>query len=249
MAAEKLAWITGAGSGIGRALALRMAGAGWRVAVSARTPADLDSLAAAFPDLIRPFVLDVTDNSAVAATVSQISRDMGQLDLVVLGAGTYEPITAADFDRQAFARTLEVNVMGTVNCLSAVMPAMIGRRGGHIAIMASVAGFVGLPGAAGYGASKSALNIMAEALEPDLERHNVRLSIINPGFVDTPLTRKNDFPMPFLIETEAAVDAIVKGLERSRFEIVFPWQMAMAMKLLAVLPHRLRLAVTRRMVR
>ena len=115
--------------------------------------------------------------------------------------------------------------------------------------MASVAGLVGLPGAAAYGASKAALNIMAEALEPDLERHNVRLSIINPGFVDTPLTRKNDFPMPFLISAEAAVDAIMKGLERSRFEIVFPWQMALAMKLLAVLPHRLRLHVTRRMVR
>lgn len=249
MATGKLAWVTGAGSGIGRALAMRLGETGWRVAVSARTSADLDSLAAALPDIIRPFVLDVTDNGAVAATVAQITRDMGQIDLVVLGAGTHEPIMAASFDREAFARTLEVNVMGAVNCLSAVMPAMIGRRDGHIAIVASVAGFVGLPGAAAYGASKAALNVMAEALEPDLERHNVRLSIINPGFVDTPLTRKNDFPMPFLITAEAAVDAIMKGLVRSPFEIVFPWQMAMAMKLLALLPHRLRLAITRRMVR
>lgn len=249
MAAGKLAWVTGGGSGIGRALAMRLGEAGWRVAVSARTSADLDSLAAAFPDMIRPFVLDVTDNDAVAATVAQIVRDMGQIDLVVLGAGTYKPIMAASFDREIFARTLDVNVMGTVNCLSAIMPAMIDRRGGHIAIMASVAGFVGLPGAAAYGASKAALNVMAEALEPDLERHNVRLSVINPGFVDTPLTRENDFPMPFLITTDVAVDAIMKGLVRSRFEIVFPWPMAMAMKLLALLPHRLRLAITRRMVR
>lgn len=249
MTTGKLAWVTGAGSGIGRALALRLAEAGWRVAVSARTTADLDSLAAAGPGVIVPFVLDVTDNTAVTATVAQIALDMGPIDLVVLCAGTYQPIMAADFDRRAFARTLEVNVMGSVNCLSAVMPAMISRREGHIAIMASVAGFVGLPGAAAYGASKAALNVMAEALEPDLERHNVRLSIINPGFVDTPLTRKNDFPMPFLISTDAAADAIMKGLERPRFEIVFPWRMAVAMKLLALLPHRLRLAITRRMVR
>lgn len=249
MSERKLAWVTGAGSGIGRALAKRLAEAGWRVAVSARTPADLDSLAATAPGVIYAFPLDVTDNGAVAATVERIARDLGQIDLVVLAAGTYDPIMAASFDREAFARTIDINVMGTVNCLSAVMPAMIGRRDGHIAIMASVAGFVGLPGASSYGASKAALNIMAEALEPDLERHNVRLSIINPGFVDTPLTRKNDFPMPFQISTDAAVDAIVKGLERPRFEIVFPWQMAVAMKLLALLPHRLRLSITRRMVR
>ena len=249
MAAGKVAWVTGAGSGIGRALALRLAKVGWRVAVSARTQADLDSLAAAFPDLIRPFPLDVTDNNAVAATVTQIAHEMHQIDLAVLGAGTYQPIMADAFDRDAFARTIDVNVMGTVNCLAAIMPALIGRRDGHIAIIASVAGFVGLPGAAAYSASKAALNIIAESLEPDLERHNVRLSIINPGFVDTPLTRKNDFPMPFLIATEAAVDAIMKGLEQPRFEIIFPWQMGMAMKLLALLPHRLRLAITRRMVR
>ncbi|MDC9825792.1 SDR family NAD(P)-dependent oxidoreductase [Devosia sp. ZB163] len=247
MAARRLAWVTGAGSGIGRALAERLGQTGWRVAVSARTQADLDSLAV--PGVIYPFVLDVTDNAAVAATVAQITKEMGDIDLVVLGAGIYEPIMAQGFDRDAFARTLDVNVMGTVNCLNAIMPAMIGRRDGHIAVMASVAGFVGLPGASAYGASKAALNVMAEALEPDLERHNVRISIINPGFVDTPLTRKNDFPMPFLITTDAAVDAIMRGLERPRFEIIFPWQMAVAMKLLALLPHRLRLTITRRMVR
>lgn len=249
MAAGKLAWVTGAGSGIGRSLAMRLAAAGWRVAVTARTAADLDSLAASLPGIIRPYVLDVADDGAVTTAVARITQDMGQIDLVVLGAGTYVPIMAAGFDRAAFEHTLDVNVMGTVNCLSAIMPAMIGRRDGHIVIMASVAGFVGLPGAAAYGASKAALNNMAQALEPDLERHNVRLSVINPGFVDTPLTRKNDFPMPFLMSTEAAVDAIMKGLERPRFEIVFPWQMGVGMKLLAMLPHRARLFITRRMVR
>lgn len=249
MAAAKLAWVTGASSGIGRALALRLGEAGWRVAVSARRAADLDSLSSALPGSIHPFVLDVTDNAAVAETVAQITRDLGQIDMAVLCAGTYLPTTAAPFDRDQFARTLEVNVMGTVNCLSAIMPEMIERRGGHIVVMASVAGFVGLPGAAAYGASKAALNNMAEALEPDLERHNVRLSVINPGFVDTPLTRKNDFPMPFLIQTQAAVDAIMEGLRRPRFEIVFPWQMAVGMKLLAALPHPIRLFITRRMVR
>jgi short-subunit dehydrogenase len=126
---------------------------------------------------------------------------------------------------------------------------MMARRGGHIAVVASVAGYVGLPGAAGYGATKAALINMCEALYPELEARNVRISVINPGFVDTPLTQKNDFPMPFIIPVDAAVDHIMAGLTSNRFETVFPWKMALSMKLLAALPARLLFAVTRRMLR
>jgi len=244
-----LAWVTGAGSGIGRALALRLAREGWQVAVSARTSRDLSTLAAAAPDRIHAFPLDVTDADAVLETVASIEEDLGPLDLAVLNAGTYARDSAAQFDASAFRATVEVNLMGAVHCLSALMPRMLARGSGHIAVVSSVSGYVGLPGATAYGASKAALINMCEALHPELAAGNVSLSLVNPGFVDTPLTRKNDFPMPFLISVDAAVDHIMAGLKSRRFEIAFPWKMVLTMKLLAALPARLRLAVTRRMLR
>lgn len=248
-ATEGVAWVTGAGSGIGRALALRLAREGWHVAVSARTSLDLATLAAEAPDRIHAFPLDVTDAHAVRETVAGIEDALGSLDLAVLNAGTYARDSAAQFDPAAFRATVEVNLMGAVHCLSALMPGMLARGSGHIAVVSSVSGYVGLPGAAAYGASKAALINMCQALYPELATRNVRLSLVNPGFVDTPLTRKNDFPMPFLISADAAVDHIMAGLNSSRFEIAFPWKMVLSMKLLAALPERLRLAVTRRMLR
>jgi NAD(P)-dependent dehydrogenase (short-subunit alcohol dehydrogenase family) len=246
---QKCAWVTGAGSGIGRALALRLAGEGWLVAVSARTEADLQSLAALAPDRIKPAVLDVTDEVAVAAATEAIEARLGPLDLVVLNAGTYKPLSVRDFSAAAYRKTVEVNLMGAVNCLAAVMPRMIARGTGHIAVVASLTGYVGLPSASAYGATKAALINMCEALHPELDAAGVKLSLINPGFVDTPLTRKNDFPMPFLISTEDAVERIMRGLRSRGFEIAFPRRMALAIRLLALLPHGVRLAITRRMVR
>jgi NAD(P)-dependent dehydrogenase (short-subunit alcohol dehydrogenase family) len=243
------AWVTGAGAGIGRALALRLAAEGWNVAVSARTARNLATLAAESPGRIHPFPLDITNAEAVSATVARIEDVMGQLDLAVLNAGTYARDSAAQFDAVAFRATVEVNLMGSVHCLGAVIPRMLARRSGHIAVVSSVVGYVGLPGAAAYGATKAALINMCEALYPELAAHHVRLSLVNPGFVDTPLTQKNDFPMPFLISAEAAVDHIMAGLKSHHFEIAFPWQMVLSMKLLAALPSKLRFAVARRMVR
>ncbi len=243
------AWVTGAGSGIGRALALRLASEGWNVAVSARTARDLDALADEVPARIQAFPLDVTDAKAVLRTVARIEDTLGPFDLAVLNAGTYDRDSAAQFDAVAFRATVEVNLMGSVHCLAALMPRMLAHGSGHIAVVSSVVGYVGLPGAAAYGASKAALINMCEALYPELAARNVRLSIINPGFVDTPLTQKNDFPMPFLISADAAVDQIMAGLRSRHFEIAFPRMMVLSLKLLAVLPARLRFAVTRRMIR
>lgn len=246
---NRLAWITGAGSGIGRALALRLAAEGWNVAVSARTFGDLDTLAAEAPGRIHVFPLDVTDPDATLETVARIEESLGSLDLALLNAGTYARDSAADFNSASFRAVVDVNLMGSVHCLAALMPRMLARKSGHIAVVSSVVGYIGLPGAAAYGATKAALINMCEALYPELEAHNVRLSLINPGFVDTPLTKKNDFPMPFLISTDAAVDHIIAGLNSQRFEIAFPWKMVFSLKLLAALPARLRFAVTRRMLR
>ena len=246
---RKVAWITGASSGIGRSLAVRLAQNGWTVAASARSTAALENLAAELPGFIYPYPLDVTDRKATTAALAAIEANLAPVSLAIFGAGTYRRETLASFDAGEIGEMIWLNIMGTVNCLEPTMPQMLARRCGQIAVIASVAGYTGLPGAAGYGATKAALINMCEALYPELERHGVRMTVINPGFVDTPLTQRNDFPMPFLISSEEAADHILRGLDKERFEIVFPWTMKIAMKVLKVLPPRLRFALTRRMLR
>lgn len=246
----KTAWITGAGKGIGRAVARRLAQDGWTVAASARTEDDLASLASEFPPgRVHPYPLDVTDLGRTEATLGRIERDLGALDLAVLNAGTHIPFGVEDFSVEAFRQLVETNLMGTVHGLAQVIPAFIARRRGHIAVVASLAGYRGLPTAAAYGATKAGLINMCEALKPELELHGVRLTLINPGFVETPLTDRNTFPMPFLIPVEDAAERIIRGLARSRFEVAFPGRFAVLMKLLRLLPDRLFFALTRRMSR
>lgn len=245
-------WITGAGKGLGRALALELSARGHRIAASARTEADLVSLsreALAQGGVIMPYGLDVTDKQGVDVVMTQIVRDIGVPDLVVLNAGTHSEVTATNFDLAEFSRVIDTNIMGIANCLAVLLPAMIARKSGRIALMASVAGYRGLPTASAYSASKAAIIALAEALKPELEPHNVDLTLINPGFVDTPLTRRNTFPMPFLMEADRAAKIMADGLEAKKFEIVFPWQMKLLMKLLGVLPYPLFFAITRRLVR
>ena len=246
----KIAWITGAGKGIGRALALRLAADGWIVAASARTHEDLSSLSTECPaGHIHGFPLDVTDLPLTEATVRDIEQQLGPLNLAVLNAGTHIPMSAENFSVDDFRHLVETNLMGTVNGLAQIIPTFVERKSGHIAIVASLAGYRGLPSSAAYGATKAALINMCEALKPDLERFGVRLTLINPGFVETSLTDKNDFPMPFLIPVEEAVDQMVHGFRQSAFETAFPWRFAYLMKLLRILPDRLFFSLTRRMLR
>ena len=245
----KIAWITGSSSGIGRALAERLLRDGYRVAVSARSEDALTEFAARYPGQVGVYPLDVTDEQAIKQVFAKIETEMGPVDLAVFAAGSYTRDYADDFTLSRTRQMLDLNVLGTAACLETVMPVMMARRRGHIAVVASVSGYVGLPGAATYGATKAALNVMCEALYPELERSGVKITIVNPGFVDTPLTKKNDFPMPFLVSAEEAADTIAKGLAKGKFEIVFPWKMALAIKLLHALPHTLRFAITRRMLR
>lgn len=245
-------WITGAGKGLGRALALELSARGHRIAASARTEDDLVSLsrqALAQGGVIMPYGLDVTDKQGVDLVMTQIVRDIGLPDLVVLNAGTHSEVTATNFDLAEFSRVIDTNIMGIANCLAVLLPAMIARKSGRIALMASVAGYRGLPSASAYSASKAAIIALGEALKPELEPHNVDLTLINPGFVDTPLTRRNTFPMPFLMDADRAAKIMADGLEAKKFEIVFPWQMKLLMKLLGVLPYPLFFAITRRLVR
>lgn len=246
-------WITGAGAGIGRALALAYARRGATVAVSARRADTLAALQAEVQaqgliGLIVPVPLDVTDRAATLAAVATIEELIGSLDLVILNAGTHEPFDPAAFDPTIFDRLFAVNLFGVVNGLAAVVPRMVARRGGRVAIVSSVAGYCGLPTAAAYGATKAALINMAEALKPELERCGVGVAVINPGFVRTPLTDRNTFPMPFLIEADDAAERIIRGLASGRFEITFPRRLSWALKMLRRLPYPIYFRVVGRTV-
>ena len=248
--AHPVAWITGAGKGIGRGLAKRLAQDGWTVCASARTATDLESLAAECPvGHLHPHVLDITDASATRAVLKAIEGEWGPPDLAILNAGTHIPVTAADLDAEPFLRLMETNVMGTVYGMTNLLPIMQRRGSGHIAVVSSLAGYRGLPTSAAYGASKAALINMCEALRPELDAMGIKLQVINPGFVKTPLTDQNDFEMPFLVSVDKAIQQIMRGLASDSFEVAFPHRFAFIMKVLRILPDRLFFAVTRRMIK
>jgi NAD(P)-dependent dehydrogenase (short-subunit alcohol dehydrogenase family) len=245
-------WITGASSGIGRALALRLADDGHHVAASARSADALTELGGrtqAASGAIHPYPLDVTDRPAVAAAVAGIERDLGPIDIAVLAAGTHQPVSAEAFEADGLARLVAINLIGAGNCLEPLLRSMIARRRGRIALVSSVAGYRGLPTSAYYGATKAALINLAESLKFDLDRHGVTMQLIDPGFVRTPLTDKNEFAMPFLIEADAAAARIAKGLQSSRFEITFPRRFTYMLKLLRCLPYRLYFPLVARATR
>ena len=247
-----VAWITGAGKGIGRAVTLELARRGWTVAASARTEADLVSVgeeAAAAGGRVVPFVLDVTRRTAVSQAVGLIEDRLGGIDLALLNAGTYVRFGVEEFTAEAFGQQMDINVMGTVNCLDPVLARMRQRNSGHIAVVSSLTAYRGLPYASAYGASKAALTNMCEAMKPELDALGIQMTVIHPGFVKTPLTDLNEFPMPFLMEADAAARRIVDGLERGAFEITFPRRSAILLKLARCLPYGLYFALTRRLVK
>ncbi|MBU1174429.1 MAG: SDR family NAD(P)-dependent oxidoreductase [Alphaproteobacteria bacterium] len=249
---ERIVWITGAGKGIGRALALELARGGDRIAASARTEKDLDSLvaeAAAFGGDVRAFPLDIADDRACEASVARIEKEMGAIGLAVLNAGTHAEISSLGFDLETFSRVVGTNLVGTANCLAALLPRLVSRGSGHLAFVSSLAARPGLPTAGAYAASKAGLTALWEAMTPELESAGIASTLVEPGFVDTPLTRLNTFAMPFLMEPEQAARIIARGLARKKTRIAFPWQMAVAIGLLRLLPHRLLFAITRTMVR
>jgi short-subunit dehydrogenase len=240
----RVAWVTGASTGIGKELAVALAKRGVIVAASARSAGRLAELGYG----VRAYPLDVTDLSAVIATHERINIEIGKIDLAVLAAGTYKPLNVSEFNPANFIETNAVNYLGVVHALSALIPQMRSRRSGHLACIASVAGYRGLPKAAAYGPSKAALINLVESLKPELDADGVTMSLINPGFVATPLTAQNEFPMPFLISAEEAAARILRGLERRRFEIAFPTRFVLMLKLARLLPYSIYFFLIRQFV-
>lgn len=232
----RTAWVTGASTGIGREIALLLASRGVRVAVTARSAARLSELAE-LSQLILPVAADVTLPQDMAHAHSAVTSAFGSIDLAVLNAGIWDPMGGTDFTAARAADSMAVNYLGLANALEPLLPSMIDAKRGHVALVASVAGYRGLPRAAAYAPSKAAAISLAEVLHADLARHCVKVSIVNPGFVETPMTSVNAFPMPFIISAEDAARRIVAGLAKGKFEIAFPWQMVAMLKLARVLPY------------
>jgi NAD(P)-dependent dehydrogenase (short-subunit alcohol dehydrogenase family) len=240
---DGIAFVTGASSGIGRATVCELARRGYRVAVTARREAALASLAATAPDRIFALPADVTNGSAMAATVFRIEQEFGPIALAFLNAGVFFPAERLGFDAAVVARTFEVNVGGVANCLEPLIAAMLTRGRGQIAINASLAGYNGLPGSLAYGASKAALIHMAETLKLTYAEKGLTFQLLCHGFVRTAMTdQEKEFSQPFKIEPDTAAKIICDGFSRGGFEIAFPWQLVALSKLVKVLPYPLRFA-------
>ena len=237
----KRVWLLGASAGIGAALAQELAKRGARLALSARNEEKLRALD--IPDaLILP--CDATDTNSLAAARDKLLLDWWGVDLVIYLAGDYVPMGADNFDLAQAEKVIEVNFLAAMRLTATVLPHL--QAGGGIAFVASVAGYRGLPKALAYGPGKAALIHFAEVLHLDLAPKNIGVWVINPGFVATRLTAKNDFTMPALISPEEAAILTVDGLKRGKFEIHFPKRFTLFMKFMALLPYRLYFPFIRR---
>lgn len=238
-------WVIGASAGIGRALARLLTDRGADVAFTARDPQRLvEAVGGRARATIR--CADVTDPASLRAARDSLMVQWGGIDLVCLVAGTYAPMRADSFHLAAAQGLVRVNLGGALNCLDAVLPVLLAQGSGGIALVASVAGYGGLPRALAYGPTKAALINLSEALYLDLRPRGVAVYQVDPGFVRTDLTRGNAFPMPALIEPEEAALRIVEGFERGRFHIHFPRRFTNVLRLLRLLPYRLYFAIVRR---
>ena len=239
-------WVTGASSGIGAALARELANRGASVAISAR---DVEKLREVAADRMLVVPVDVTDRAATVAAGGTVRAALGGLDAAVLNAGTWSRFRPEQWDSEAFADQLQTNLMGTIYALEAVVPTMLADGRGRIVGTASVAGYRGIPGAEAYGATKAALLNLFESLRGSLGPRGIVVQTVAPGFVKTPMTDRNTFPMPFMVSPEEAARAIVDGMAKDKAEIVFPLQMMLLMKAARLVPVRAWTAATAAMTR
>lgn len=237
-------WVIGASYGIGAELGRELIKLGARAALSARSVDLLNEIAANTDAIVAP--LDVTNVVAVRAAAATIIRAWGGIDLVLIVAGTHVEMRADDFDLARAKKLLQVNVEGVLNCLDPVLPLLLAQGSGGLAIVASVAGYRGLPKALIYGPTKAALINLAESLYLDLQPRGIGVYLVNPGFVDTPLTQKNDFKMPALMAADQAARATLNGIAAGKFEIHYPKRFTRWLRLLRYLPYPAYFAAVRR---
>ena len=236
---NKNIWITGASSGIGKALAIKFSKEGLNVAISARRENLLEEIAKLHNN-VSYFPLDVTDGEKCKTVFTSVLEKLGNVDICVFCTGTHDPKSEKKLNLVKIREIMEVNFFGTVNSINSVYEYFKNKKSGQISIVSSVAGYRGLPAAGAYCASKSALSSFAESLYFDLKRSNVRVSLVSPGFIKTPMTDKNDFPMPMIKPPEFAANQMFNGVTKKKsFEIHFPKGFTSVMKVLKIMPNSL----------
>ena len=239
--------ITGSSSGIGEAVARLYLEQGSHVGLCGRDKARLHKACEGQPDA-HPLSFDIADAEAVRSAFFEFTKACGPIDRIILNAGTHAATDGASFSLQDYAKTMQVNYLGTLNCLAPAIEILRAQGYGQLVLMGSVAGYKGLPGAGGYCASKSAIMRLAETLRVELRDLGIDVRLISPGFVKTPLTDLNEFSMPFLMQVDKAAEKIVRGLRTRRFEIAFPRRFAWLLKLNACLPASIYFWLARRML-
>jgi len=242
----KVVWLVGASSGIGAATAVALHARGAQVVVSARGESALNALCAVHTGMTA-LALDTTDACAAATACGAVVERFGRIDLVLYCAGHYKAMSALEFDLAEHKRHLAINYEGALHVLAAVLPVLRAQRGGHISLVSSVAGFRGLPQSLAYGPTKAALTHLAEVLYLDLHPLGLGVSVVHPGFVQTPLTAQNTFAMPALITPDVAAERMLEGWAAGAFELQFPKRFTLWMQLLRILPNRWAFAAVRRM--
>ena len=236
---KKVIWITGGGTGIGKAVAIKFANKGWQVAISGRRENVLKEVEENYQN-IKAFPLDVNDKEKCFNIVENIKKELGDIDICFFSTGTWDPKKEREIDVEQIEKVFKVNFFGTLNCIKAVENHFRIKKEGVITIVSSIAGYKGLPNSTGYGPSKAALNNLAESLYFDFGRYGVKVCLVSPGFIKTPMTDKNDFKMPFLKTPEYSADKIYNGLINSnKFEIHFPKELTLILKFLKIIPDRL----------
>ena len=236
---KKTIWITGGSTGIGKALAVKFASKGWNVAISARRENLLKEISDNNEN-IYGFPLDVTDKKRCKEVFEQIRNKFQSVDVCFFSTGTWNPKKEKDIDVEQIEDVFKVNFFGTLNSIKAVEEYFKNKKEGIITIVSSIAGYRGLPNSTGYGPSKSALNNLAESLYFDFKRSNVRVCLVSPGFIKTPMTDQNDFKMPMIQSVEFAADKIYDGLiNQNNFEIHFPKELTLTLKLFGLLPSKI----------
>jgi len=225
-------WIVGASAGLGRSVASEISKTGAEVILSARNEAELRELAATLPGPVSVVPMDVSDPDSVARAAEQAHAPDGMVYL----AGVYWPMPAGEFDGEKAAAMLDINLTGAASVLGHILPAMIARDSGHIVFTGSLSGFRGLPGASGYGASKAGMMSFAETLYADLRKTGVDVQLVNPGFVKSRLTDKNEFNMPFIMEADDAARIFVDHMQGDGFSRNFPWHFGALFRLSQFLP-------------
>lgn len=246
---NKIVWLTGASSGIGNAILVKLLEEGAKVIASSRTALNISNLQSQFPASLQFIPIDVTELNSVQNCAKQIESEYGYIDIAILNAGNCIYMGINNFNVDIIKQNFEVNFFGLANCIQVSLPLLRKSKSPQLVGMSSASAYLPLPRAEGYGASKAAARYLLLALQAHLLRENIAVSVICPGFVKTPLTERNDFPMPFLVSSEYAAATIVRGIANKKAEIVFPKRLIWVLKLISLLPEKLRISLVARTVK